>query len=263
MSVPTEHLLSDAEVARFVVNGYHIVEPQFEEGFNEGIARQLDGLKDNPGDGITEAVPELLQVLEHPVVGGVLVSLLGPDYQVQPHRHWHAKPPGSGHMQWHQDSVNNRSKKIDRFLGLYYPRDVTPDMGPTVIVPGTQYRNAPTDRMATYTNIRGQVPLTVKAGTVAFTHYDMWHGTGANRSNATRHMIKFLFRRTREYEAPTWAHDPAALDKALVWGKGRAEAEDVNNILSFSNPIGVSQSDHYKERQIRRQCWNHLMGKGE
>ena len=261
MNPETRHLLDDAEVARFVVNGYHVVEPEFPPGFNQGVARQLDALKDNPGDAITEAVPDLLQVLEHPVVCGVLVSLLGPDYQVQPHRHWHARPPGAGSMSWHQDGRNNRGKTIDRFLGLYYPTDVAPDMGPTVIVPATQYRNAPTDRMATYSNIRGQVPLTVKAGTVAFTHYDLWHGTAANRSDVTRHMIKFLFRRTRDYDAPTWKHDPAALDKPLEWGKGRNAAEDVNNILNFTNPLGVSQSDHYKERGIRRQSWDHLMGK--
>ena len=162
----------------------------------------------NPGDAITEAVPELWQVLDHPTVTGALVSLLGPDYEVQSHRHWHCKQPNSPHMNWHQDGLNNRDVLLNRFLGLYYPTDVTPDMGPTIIVPGTQFRNAPTDRMATYTNIRGQVPLVVKAGTVAFTHYDLWHGTAANRSLHKRHMIKFLFRRTQDNTAPTWNHDP-------------------------------------------------------
>ena len=131
---------------------------------------------------------------------------------------------------------------------------------PTIIVPGTQFRNAPTDRMATYTNIRGQVPLTVKAGTVAFTHYDLWHGTAANRSVHKRHMIKFLFRRTRENTAPTWNHEPEATNKPNDWNK-KAQAEDANNILNFTNPIGVSQSDHYKERAIRRENWDFLMGK--
>ncbi|NKB66923.1 MAG: hypothetical protein GKR89_07680 [Candidatus Latescibacteria bacterium] len=258
-----QYLMSDAEVARFVVNGYHMVRPDFSADFNEGIARQLDVLTDNPGDAITETVPDLLEVLEHPAVTGVLISLLGADYQVQSHRHWHTKAPGAGHMQWHQDSTNNREKKINRFLGLYYPRKVTADMGPTVIVPGTQYRNAPTDRMATYTNIRGQVPLVVEAGTVAFTHYDIWHGTAANRTQQIRHMIKFLFRRTADNTAPTWNHDPAALDSSLNWGKGRDQAEDVNNILAFTNPVGCSQSDSYKERGIRRRCWQHLMGEDQ
>ena len=193
-----EHLLSDAEVARFLVTGYHLVEPELPAGLNESVAAQLDTLAYNPGDAITEAVPELWQVLDHPAVKGALVSLLGPDYEVQSHRHWHCKQPNSPHMNWHQDGLNNRDVLLNRFLGLYYPTDVTPDMGPTIIVPGTQFRNAPTDRMATYTNIRGQVPLVVKAGTVAFTHYDLWHGTAANRSPHKRHMIKFLFRRTQD-----------------------------------------------------------------
>ena len=160
---------------------------------------------------------------------------------------------------WHQDGLNNRDVLLNRFLGLYYPTDVTPDMGPTIIVPGTQFRNAPTDRMATYSNIRGQVPLVVKAGTVAFTHYDLWHGTAANRSPHKRHMIKFLFRRTQDNTAPTWNHDPEAADKPADWNE-RDRAEDVTNILNFTNPLGVSQSDHYKERAIRRQNWNYLMG---
>ena len=177
------YLLSDVEVAKFIAYGYHMVELDFPAEFNEGIAQQLDALQANPGDAITETVPDLWQVLEHPAVVGVLTSLLGHDYRINSHRHWHCKEPGSGYMHWHQDSVNNRNTQIDRFLGLYYPRAITPAMGPTIIVPGTQYRNAPTDRMATYTNIRGQIPLNVNAGTMAFTHYDLWHGTGANRSN--------------------------------------------------------------------------------
>jgi hypothetical protein len=258
--IDERYLLNDAEVARFIVNGYHIAQLDFPREFHEGIARQLDELTSNPGDAITETVPELWQVLDHPAVRGVLISLLGESYEVQPHRHWHCKLPGSGYMHWHQDSTNSRDYRINRFLGLYYPRDVTPDMGPTIIVPGTQFRNAPTDRMATYTNIRGQVPLVVKAGTMAFTHYDMWHGTAANRSAHKRHMIKFLFRRTTDNTAPTWLHDPDGTRRATDWNL-RDQAEDAHNILTFGNPLSVSQSDHYKERTIRRQCWNDLLGK--
>ena len=254
-----QFLLSDGEVAEFIVNGYHIVEPELPAGLNESIAAQLDALDHNPGDAITEAVPELWQVLDHPQVKGALVSLLGHDYEVQSHRHWHCKQPNSGHMNWHQDGLNNRDTLINRFLGLYYPTDITPDMGPTVIVPGTQFRNAPTDRMAHYTNIRGQVPLVVKAGTIAFTHYDMWHGTAANRSDRKRHMIKFLFRRTRDNEQPSWNHDPDNKSKPTDWNS-RASAADPNNILTFANPLQVSQSDHYKERAIRRKNWDFLLG---
>ena len=68
----SEYLLSDAEVARFLVTGYHIIEPELPAGLNESIAAQLDALDYNPGDAITEAVPELWQVLDHPTVKGAV-----------------------------------------------------------------------------------------------------------------------------------------------------------------------------------------------
>lgn len=257
-SINEPTLLSDVDVARFIVNGYHITKPEYEKGLNELIAKQLDDLCENPGDAIIEAIPELRQVLEDCIVRGVLISLLGKDYEVNPHRHWHCRTNGTGSMSWHQDSTNTRSTELGCLLALYYPRTVTADMGPTIIVPGTQFRNAPTDRMVTYTNIRGQVPLVVKAGTVAFTHYDIWHGTAANNSGSDRHMIKFLFNRRSTNSSPTWSHDPEMLTKPKDWNA--RSGEDVNNILSFSNPLNVSQSDHYKEQRIRQECWNHLMG---
>jgi hypothetical protein len=228
---------------------------------NEAIARALDGLDGNPGDAIVDAVPDLRLVLDDPAVQGTLVSLLGPDYETLSHRHWHCKAPGSASMHWHQDSVNNRDPHIALLLGMYYPSDVTAEMGPTIILPGTQFRNAPTDRMATYSNIRGQVPLTVAAGTVAFTHYDLWHGTAANRSPVKRHMIKFLFRRKVPNTAPTWRHDPAACDRPHDW-QHRERSEYAGDILVFANPLGVSQTDHYKERVVRQACWARLLGKG-
>jgi hypothetical protein len=262
MSADASHLLNDVEVVNFIVTGYHLVELDIPDDVNALIAAQLDALGHNPGDAILEEVPELWQVVEHPATQGVLASLLGNDFEVRSHRHWHCKQPGSSFMQWHQDSTNNRDLRINRFLGLYYPTDITPDMGPTIIVPGTQYRNAPTDRMAHYTNIKGQIPLTVKAGTIAFTHYDLWHGTAANRSNVKRHMIKFLFGRTKNNTAPTWSHDPECMDRPRDWDL-KGQSEDPGNILAFSNLIGVSQSDHYKERKIRRQAWDYLCGEGD
>jgi len=141
-----EHLLSDVEMARFLVNGYHLVEPDLPSGLNEQIAARQDDLGANPGDAITETIPELWQVLDHPAVRGALTSLLGGDYSVNSHRHWHCKLPGSGHMQWHQDSTNNRSTGIDRLFGLYYPHTISSEMGPTVIVPCTHLRNAASGR---------------------------------------------------------------------------------------------------------------------
>ena len=255
----TDYLLSDAEMAQFLVNGYHMTQLDLPEGLNETIEAKLEALDSNPGDAITEAVPELWQVLDHPQVTGIMTSLAGVGYQVSGHRHWHCKQAGTDYMHWHQDGTNSRERLMEQFLGLYYPTAVSADMGPTVVVPGSHFRNAPTDRMASYTNIRGQIPVVVKAGTIAFTHYDIWHGTAANRSNRKRHMIKFVFRRSQPNTGPTWNHDPASLDQALDWNV-RGEKEDVNNILTFGRSLEVGQSDRYKEGRIRKEAWDYLMG---
>ena len=172
------YLLSDDEIISFIIHGSHIVEADFPDGFNESIYEELEALdipRNNPGDGILDKVPKLYQVYDHPKVRGALVSLLGEDMQMNGHRHCHVNPPGTRSQAWHQDGTNKRHHHIQTVLAMYYPQDVSAELGPTVIMPGTHFRNAPTDRMATYANFREQVPLTVKAGTVAITHYDIWH----------------------------------------------------------------------------------------
>ena len=254
----TKYLLTDAEMARFLVNGYHLAQLDLPDGLNETIEAKLEALESNPGDAITEAVPELWRILDQPQVTGIMTSLAGVGYALAG-RHWHCKQAGSAYMHWHQDGANSRERLMEQFLALYYPTDVSPDMGPTIVVPGTHFRNAPTDRMASYTNIRGQIPAVVKAGTVAFTHYDIWHGTAANKSARKRHMIKFGFSRTQPNAEPTWNHNPACLDQALDWNL-RGDREDVNNILTFGKALEVGQTDRYKEGRIRREAWNYLMG---
>ena len=77
-------------------------------------------------------------------------------------------------------------------LLLYYPHEVTPDMGPTALVPKTQYyMDGPSDE------VEG-LALTCATGTVVITHYELWHRATANRSTRTRYMLKFLFARTQE-----------------------------------------------------------------
>lgn len=244
------YLLTDEEIITFIIRGYHIVEADFPKGFNASIYEELEQLNvqsNNPGDAILDRVPKLYQVYDHPKVRGALVSLLGEDFQMNNHRHCHVNPPGTRSQSWHQDGVNQRHHQIRTVLAMYYPQDVTPNLGPTVLMPGTHFRNAPTDRMATYANFREQVVLTVKAGTVAITHYDIWHAASANRGNRTRYMLKFLFSRGSDPKAPSWNHDS---EKATALMRRFGE-----------RACACSQSDHYKERGLRRQMWDHLIGK--
>jgi hypothetical protein len=241
------YLLTDDEVISFIIRGYHIVEPDLPPGLNEAIDEELGQLTENPGDAILDRVPKLYQVYDHPKVRGALISLLGEDVKMNSHRHCHVNLPGSRSQSWHQDGVNQRHHQLRTVLAMYYPQEVTPELGPTVLMPGTHFRNAPTDRMATYTNFREQVALTVKAGTVAITHYDIWHAASENRGNRTRYMLKFLFSRGSEPKAPSWNHDPETA--AVLMSR-----------FSFEKACACSQSDHYKERRLRREMWDHLLG---
>jgi ectoine hydroxylase-related dioxygenase (phytanoyl-CoA dioxygenase family) len=139
------------------------------------------------------------------------------------HRHCHVNPPGTRSQSWHQDGTNKRHHQVQTVLAMYYPQDVPAELGPTVLMPGTHFRNAPTDRMATYANFREQVLLTVKAGTVAIAHYDIWHAATANRGDRTRYMLKFLFTRVGDPATPSWDHDA---ERAAV-ARRRARVRDL------------------------------------
>jgi hypothetical protein len=243
-----EHLLTDDEVISFIIRGYHVVTPAFAPGFNEAIYTELEQLTENPGDAILDRVPKLHEVYDHPEVRGALVSLLGEDVRMNGHRHCHVNRPGTPSQSWHQDGTNQRHHHLHTVLAMYYPQEVTPDLGPTVLMPGTHFRNAPTDRMATYANFREQVVLTVPAGTVAITHYDIWHAASANCGDRTRYMLKFLFSRAGESPSPSWRHDP---ERAAV----------LLRRFTFEKACQCSQSDHYKERGLRFEMWNHMLGK--
>src|SRR5579862_2675617 len=151
MSLDGCHLLDDDAMKRFITQGYLVVETDFPESFHQEVCRSIEGLlarRGNPGNEILEEVPALQEVYDHPTVRGALVSLLGLDVRMSPHRHCHASPPGMRGQRWHQDDVNNRHHRIERVLAMYYPHDVSVEMGPTLLMPYTAFRNAPTARMA-------------------------------------------------------------------------------------------------------------------
>lgn len=248
--IDPQYLLTDEQVMDFVVRGYHMVTLPFPAEFHEEIYRKCSEFKSNPGNWIYTGVPQLKEVYESPILVGALASILGHDYAMNPHRHLHTVKPGTHRSQtWHQDGTNVRDRQVWTCLAMYYPQTVTPDMGPTAILPGTHLRNAPTDFMANYTNIRGAKYLTVEAGTVAITHFDLWHAGTLNKSAKPRHMLKFLFDRQSEPTGPSWNHDPVEGCKKA----GAKVSEMVTAVAGYC-------SDYYKEWELRKEMWLWLMG---
>ena len=248
--IDPKFLLTDEQMMDFVVRGYHLVTVPKPPEFHKAIYDRCCEFKSNPGNWIYEGVPQLKEIYESPELVGALASILGTDYAMNPHRHLHTIQPGKKSQTWHQDGTNVRDRQVWACLAMYYPQTVTKQMGPTVILPGSYIRNAPTDTMANYTNIRGAMYLTVEAGTVAITHFDLWHAGTANTSDKPRHMLKFLFDRQSEPKAPSWNHDPALGDR-----KAATKVADM-----VGPPIGYC-SDYYKEWELRKEVWLWLSGK--
>ena len=206
--MPAPILLTDAQVQAYLTNGYITVQTAHPPAVHQSIHRQIEALfatEGNPGNDILPKIPNLYQILRDPAVDGALQSLLGPSYLIHPHRHCHHNPSRSQGQGMHQDSYENdqnvRHHRTRWTMAFYYPQDVSLDMGPTAILPATQHYNSSKQAYE-----REEQPLCGRAGTVTIVHYDLWHRAMPNASASDRFMVKFLFTRMSEPQAPSWNH---------------------------------------------------------
>ena len=110
-----------------------------------------------------------------------------------------------------------RSPRTEWVFALYYPQEVTQDMGPTAILP--QYHhvdNVSSENAAEAEEV--EAPMTCKAGTVALIDFDCWHRGSKNSSDKVRYMCKFHYCRVHQPSGPSWDHcsDEWTIDAASV-----------------------------------------------
>ena len=205
-------LLTDSQMQEFIVNGFVSVKADFSPAFHESVRTQAEAIfstEGNPGNDILPKIPELADLSSHPAVTGALTSVLGPGYAMHPHRHCHLTPPKQPAQRHHQDSYeddqNVRHHRTRWAMAFYYPQDVTEQMGPTSVLPASQYYTS-----RKQAERKDEALLCGDAGTVTIVHYDLWHRATTNHSERNRFMIKFLFCRMAEPTAPSWnCSDPA------------------------------------------------------
>ena len=199
-----EHLLSDAQMRHFIVNGFVTVTTELPAQFHDEVYEKTVNVFDkegNPGNNLLPRIPEIQSVFDDPNVRGALTSLLGADYYMQPHRHPHYNPPGSKGQGLHQDGGKRWSHHTRRLLVFYYPQDTPVELGPTGVVPMSHYFSTREG-----SEVSPEHPIVGEAGTVAFANYDLWHRAMPNSSEKRRYMMKFLYARMSEPEAATWAN---------------------------------------------------------
>ncbi len=201
--------LTDEQMRDFIINGFIKVKTDFPPSFHEQIYQHLDVMFEhtgNLGNNVLPLIPEIQQVFDHPVVDGAMRGVLGTNYIMHPHRFCHYNPIGGGGQGHHKDSYEGdeqvRRHRCRWSMGFYYPQDVTEDMGPTAVLPGSQYYDS-----GESAHEHPELSLCGEAGTVTIVHYDLWHRAMANESDKKRYMLKFLFSRLDEPRTPTWQSD--------------------------------------------------------
>ena len=248
MASESLELLADEWVLHFINHGSLSMRFPFPLGFHAQVCERLSQLSHNPGNRITDEVPELAQVVEHSGVRAIAQSLLGPGYEVHPHRHFYNNQPGSQSQGWHVDAATP-DHMLRGLILFYYPQDVDLSMGPTILVPGSHFRDAPMDRLSSYANIRGQKNFVGPAGTLAVLHPDLWHARSRNRSAQPRYMIKFMLTRPDQPTGPSWRHDEQAAGPMFL-----------RKVREFVGPIQGFCSDYLAEWEWRRRLWNWMRG---
>jgi HEAT repeat protein len=210
-------LLTDEQIRAYIVDGYILLESSVADEIHATINEKLTAFLEsspNPGNNVLPVVPEMRHILNSPEVRGALISVVGEGCVEHPHRYCHSMPPaekraGKAEIKerlargCHQDAYTPLAQQQRHYSRLariiYYPQDTPVSLGPTYVIPGTQYNGILTDE-----DRARAIPVDGPAGTVALTHFDIGHSAGVSLLKRRRHMIKFIFMRTSEPKAPSW-----------------------------------------------------------
>ncbi len=216
--------MTTAQRQQFYQDGYVILKPSLPITLHQQIHKQIAlVLKQefNPGNNIVPAIPELQAVLDTPELIEALTDVLGEGYVLHPHRFMHNNEPaqhteeglraGAGthaFIGWHQDShsplARPRHHACRYAMVLYYPQNTPIELGPTQLIPGTQF-----NRELTETDFERGFQAAGPAGTCTLVHFDIAHGGSLNVMDQTRYMVKFVFVRTLEPESFVLPTQPA------------------------------------------------------
>ena len=198
--------LTDAQMRDFIVNGHITIKADLPRSYHETIYRKTQEYtvkEGNLGNNILPRVPELQAVFEDPAVRGALTSILGENYVMHSHRHPHQNRPHSDGQGFHKDSYWGYQKvrhHCPRWaMAFYYPQDSPIEIGPSAVLPGTQYYST---RITEDNN--DELALSGEAGTLTIIHFDLWHRAMANQTDKTRYMMKFQFTRMDPPQEPEW-----------------------------------------------------------
>ena len=272
-----DHRLTTLQMARFAARGYlefpALIPAEIGEAYLEEVRRKtLPTVA--AGTPLSSAYPPgsaLHAFATHPGLSGVIESLVGPEPLVDHHfthiayspatmaRRGADRPQDSQH--WHQDSTIDTRAAFDIQL-MWYPHEVTADMGGTRYLPGSHLRIVSEAAIGRYQNIVGQRHVVCPAGTVLALHHGIWHGGGANRANDDRHMFKVRLnptvRQTRLWNTADLPDDMNSQRPIFYETKPRAN-DDLHAVLCEPQPWFEADTGRL-EFINRARFWRYLTG---
>ena len=250
-----KHLLTSVQMARFVAHGSHRIDAVVPAEMNaEAIDVLQAGIPAAPyGTPLSQAFEDgsfAQRLVQLPEVAGAIHSFVGPDPTVDHHAVHIRKAHEGAAQNLHGDAIIDvRPDAFDVQL-MYYPQEVTLEMGGTLSVPGSHLRRTNESDTGRYQNLRGQTRLVCPAGTVVFLHHGIWHGGRRNDSDVDRYMFKIRFNPTVR-QLRLWntddRYDPAVaaeLGTRFPWyenATGRLEI--YNRVLLWRALIGDDSYD--------------------
>ncbi|MDE2651930.1 MAG: phytanoyl-CoA dioxygenase family protein [Chloroflexota bacterium] len=192
--IEVQHLLNSRQMAEFVARGFLRFDELVPDEVNAAVMRDIDrqAIKGAPaGTPLSQcyAGTAIRRMLDLPKVQGLVQSLVGAD-PLFDHDAVHVREPNEGKAQGlHADSIIDLRTHFDIQL-MYFPHDVPLEMGGTLLLPGSHFRRVNEMDVAAYQNMRGQIPMVCKAGTLLALHHGIWHCGRQNKTDRRRYMFK-------------------------------------------------------------------------
>lgn len=288
---PETKLLDSVQMATFAAQGYLLMENVVPDEINRHFLDDIGYIDDDeihdwrsyygrimgssgipfvqPGTPLAEAYSPnsaLNRLLKLPVIAGAIESLVGKSPAFDHHflhitfpEKYHAGEPVSQH--WHQDSTIDVREAFDVQL-MYFPHDVTREMGGTRYLPGSHLRVVSESAIGRYQNLRGQQHVVCPAGSVLLVHHGIWHGGGVNHSDRCRYMFKIRMCPT-ERQCRLWDDSDLGNDhfeqRPIFWTRPTSSGGDIHAILMAPQPW--YEADTQRLEMINRvRFWRYLLG---
>ncbi len=165
-------------------------------------------------------------LVEHPLILACLDRIFEPNYLLSQLQAINILP-GEAQQPWHHDDLFYRVPRPRAALGaatIWAIDDFTEENGATMVIPQSHLWGG---REPTEQDIKQQVPVVMPAGSVVLFLGTLWHGGGANRSNAARLCV------SAQYCAP-WCRTQENYSLSLSHDTVKQCSEHIQRMLGYS-----------------------------